>query len=230
MYRIADGLSTVAGTRHLFDANGVVTVVDMERPPVTVRQKSPPVGDTPGARVAHRVAQLRRKHHWSLERLALASGVSRSMLSQIERNETNPTLAVTDAIARAFGLSLSELVDEPSTGRQMYLTSRVDTTTILRKDHAYRIRALTPLRYAGTLAVYELQLAPGGEMRSEPHVLGTREVAIVTAGSIHVVSGTHDATIGTGDALTFHGDVEYSIANRDENQSELMLIEYYHPS
>jgi len=194
-----------------------------------VKQKSPALGNSPGARVAQRVAQLRRKHHWSLERLALASGVSRSMLSQIERNETNPTLAVTDAIARAFGLTLSELVDEPGTGRQMYLTSRADTTTILRRELGYRIRALTPLRYAGTLAVYELQLLPEAEMSSQPHVLGTREVAIVTAGRVQVVSGTQDATLETGDALTFHGDVDYSVTNRGEDQAEVILIEYYHP-
>jgi transcriptional regulator with XRE-family HTH domain len=195
-----------------------------------MKQKSPALGETPGARVAYRVAQLRRKHHWSLDRLALASGVSRSMLSQIERNETNPTLAVTDAIARAFGLSLSELVDEPSSGRQMYLTSRVDTTTILRKEPGYRIRALTPLRYAGTLAVYELLLAPSGEFRSAPHVMGTREVAIVVTGRVDVVSGTQNAVLEKGDALTFHGDVDYRISNLEDEQAELVLIEYYHPS
>ena len=60
-----------------------------------------------------RVKQLRSQRGWSLEALATASGVSRSMLSQIEREQANPTLAVTLRIARAFGLSLGELLEMP---------------------------------------------------------------------------------------------------------------------
>ena len=56
-----------------------------------------------------RMKQLRQEKNWSLDSLSKACGVSRSMLSQIERNEVNPTLAVTFAIARAFGISISEV-------------------------------------------------------------------------------------------------------------------------
>src|ERR671937_2506291 len=57
------------------------------------------------------VRELRRRRHWSLESLSKASGVSRSMLSEIERNEANPTLATALGIARAFGMRLGDLVD-----------------------------------------------------------------------------------------------------------------------
>src|SRR6476660_1192011 len=60
-----------------------------------------------------RVKQLRAQRDWSLESLAGASGVSRSMLSEIEREQANPTLAVTLRIAQAFGMSLSELIETP---------------------------------------------------------------------------------------------------------------------
>lgn len=59
-----------------------------------------------GSRVKH----FRSARGWSLEVLANASGVSRSMLSQIEREQANPTLAVTLCIARAFGLSLGAML------------------------------------------------------------------------------------------------------------------------
>ena len=60
-----------------------------------------------------RVKHLRAERGWSLEELASASGVSRSMLSEIEREQANPTLAVTMRIAQAFGLSLADLLEMP---------------------------------------------------------------------------------------------------------------------
>ncbi|MFT7642575.1 MAG: transcriptional regulator with XRE-family HTH domain, partial [Pirellulaceae bacterium] len=63
--------------------------------------------------VCRRVKELRNDRGWSLEELSSRCGVSRSMLSQIERGQANPTLGVTLRIARAFGLSLAELVESP---------------------------------------------------------------------------------------------------------------------
>ena len=60
-----------------------------------------------------RVKALRGERGWSLEALAAASGVSRSMLSQIEREQANPTLAVTLRIAQAFGMNLGDLLEMP---------------------------------------------------------------------------------------------------------------------
>src|SRR5512134_300844 len=79
-----------------------------------------------------RVKNLRTERGWSLEALASASGVSRSMLSQIEREQANPTLAVTLRIAQAFGMSLGDLLEMPSA------TSSV--TVIRAEDHAYHYR------------------------------------------------------------------------------------------
>ena len=62
-----------------------------------------------------RIKQQRKKQNWTLEQLAKLSGVSRSMLSQIERGKANPTLAVTCKIAEAFNISIAELIEEPWT-------------------------------------------------------------------------------------------------------------------
>src|SRR5512135_2112665 len=84
----------------------------MKRLAASKRTAAPPaeaISRHLGARVKH----LRSERGWSLEALAQASGVSRSMLSQIEREQANPTLAVTLRIARAFGLTLGELLEMP---------------------------------------------------------------------------------------------------------------------
>src|SRR3974390_2864700 len=82
------------------------TLLNIMTPKRQISKSSSPesVNRDLGGRVRH----LRTARGWSLESLASASGVSRSMLSQIEREQANPTLAVTLRIARAFGLSLGE--------------------------------------------------------------------------------------------------------------------------
>ena len=73
-----------------------------------------------------RVKQLRSERAWSLDALARASGVSRSMLSQIERGQANPTVGVTFRIARALGISLAELLEAPGSTTSITVISAQD--------------------------------------------------------------------------------------------------------
>src|SRR6187401_3718102 len=89
-----------------------------------------------------RVKQLRAARGWSLEALANASGVSRSMLSQIEREQANPTLAVTLRIARAFNMSLGELLEVPGASSAVTVIRANDHAFHYRSDKLCRIRTL----------------------------------------------------------------------------------------
>src|SRR5512142_3081886 len=88
-----------------------------------------PPADALHRHLGGRVRQLRLERRWSLEALASASGVSRSMLSQIEREQANPTLAVTMRIAQAFGMALGELVQMPA--------ASANVSVIRADDRAY---------------------------------------------------------------------------------------------
>src|SRR5689334_3832309 len=95
--------------------------------------ESTPPADAISRHLGGRVKQLRGQRGWSLEALANASGVSRSMLSQIEREQANPTLAVTLRIAQSFGMNLGDLLEVPGA------TSSVNV--IRADDHAYHYRS-----------------------------------------------------------------------------------------
>ena len=123
-----------------------------------------------GSRVRH----LRTARGWSLESLANASGVSRSMLSQIEREQANPTLAVTLRIARAFGLSLGELLEMPGAATTVNVIRADDHAYHYRSDKDCRIRTLSPLNLEKDIEFYEVRLQAGGALRSSPHFEGTR--------------------------------------------------------
>src|SRR6476469_8860501 len=83
----------------------------MPQPKKAQKETTPPRHESINEHLGRRVKKLRADRGWSLDNLAQASGVSRSMLSEIEREKANPTLAVTFRIAGAFRMTLAELLE-----------------------------------------------------------------------------------------------------------------------
>ena len=112
------------------------------------RTNSPEPAESPentGHALGNRVIELRKKHKLTLDQLASTSGVSRSMLSQIERGQANPTLTVTFRIAQAFGMSIGELVDQPWTSSTIEVVHGEDKSNLFRSDKEGQVRTLSPL-------------------------------------------------------------------------------------
>ena len=174
-----------------------------------------------------RVKQLRAARGWSLEALAAASGVSRSMLSQIEREQANPTLAVTLRIARAFGLNLGELLEMPGAASSVTVIRADDHTYHYRSDKDCRIRTLSPLNLEKDVEFYQLVLRAGGALRSAPHFAGTREFLAVQKGSIKVESGTESEDLKEGDSASYRADVAHAITNTSRTEASVYLIVVY---
>ena len=174
-----------------------------------------------------RVRQLRTDRAWSLEQLASASGVSRSMLSQIEREQANPTLAVTMRIARAFAMELGELLQMPAASSKVAVIRAADRAYHYRSDRDCRIRTLSPLNLEKDVEFYEVQLQAGGALRSSPHFAGTREFLTVQKGRVRVESGGDAEGLGPGDSAHYRADVPHAIVNTGKGEAVLFLVDIY---
>ncbi|MBS0262287.1 MAG: helix-turn-helix transcriptional regulator [Planctomycetes bacterium] len=174
-----------------------------------------------------RVRQLRSERGWSLQVLASASGVSRSMLSQIEREQANPTLAVTLRIAQAFGMTLGDLVQIPDASSSITVIRANDRAFHYRSDKHCRIRTLSPLNLEKDVEFYEVQLQPGGALRSAPHFQGTREFLTVVKGEVRVESGRDGEVLQTGDSVSYRADVPHAIINVGTKDAVLFLVDIY---
>lgn len=177
--------------------------------------------------LGNRVKQLRAQRGWSLEALANASGVSRSMLSQIERDEANPTLVVTLRIARAFAMSLGDLIEMPEAASSITKIRADDHTYHYRSDKFCRIRTLSPLNLEKDVEFYEVLLQPGGALRSAPHFDGTREFLTVQIGQVRVESGTDSETLKPGDSVNYRADLPHAIINTGKGEALLFLVDIY---
>lgn len=173
------------------------------------------------------VALLRRKKGWTLEQLSSASGVSRSMLSQIERNQTNPTLGVAHRIAQAFGLTVGDLIESDKPAKRIDVIRSDDRKYLFRSDENCRIRTLSPLNLEKDVEFYELLLHPAGVLRSDPHFEGTREFLTVEKGAVRVTSGDETNELHEGDSVHYPADVPHAIENIGSGDAVTFLVDIY---
>jgi transcriptional regulator with XRE-family HTH domain len=187
----------------------------------------PPAEDPAIAELGRRVKDLRTKRGWSLDALSAACGVSRSMLSQIERNETNPTLAVTFRIAETFGMSLADLLRSTGVSSPLIVVRADDRSHIFRSDSDCQIRTLSPLNLEKDVEFYEVKLNRAGALRSSPHFEGTREFLTVKKGKIRVTSGNDSAELRVGDSANYRADIPHAIENLGGGEALLFMIVIY---
>ncbi len=177
--------------------------------------------------LCNRVRELRKKSHKTLEQLSGDSGVSRSMLSQIERGKANPTLVVAFRIAKAFNISLGELVEDPGISSAIEIIRGKDPAYLYRSDDNCHIRTLSPLQMEKDIEVYELRLASGSELDSSAHYQGTREFITIQKGTAQVRSENNVCTLKKNDSAHYQADVKHAIRNIGHGELVAFLVVTY---
>lgn len=202
-------------------------------PPAKTEEPKPEISELPDAEpllsqiIRDRVKQMRTAKGWTLEELAAASGVSRSMLSQIERGLANPTLGVAWRIARSFGLKLAELVDAPENIPHIDVVRAKDPHSLFRNDVHCRIRTLSPLQLEKDVEFYEVLLNIGGVLDSAAHFAGTREFLTVEQGVIRLTSGGETCELSQGDSAHYPADVPHRLENLQRSPAVVFLVVIY---
>ena len=149
------------------------------------------------------------------------------MLSQIERGKANPTLAVTFRIARAFGMSIGELVETPGATSSINVIRSDDHAYHYRSDKDCVIRTLSPLNLEKDVEFYEVQLNEGGALRSAAHYEGTREFVTVQKGKIRIESGGDKEELEPSDSASYRADVPHALVNVGRGTAVIFLVDIY---
>jgi XRE family transcriptional regulator, regulator of sulfur utilization len=182
-------------------------------------------GGPGGSAVGPRVRALREAMGLSLRDLADRSGVSAPMLSQVERGETSPTLAVAEKIAAGLELTLSQLLrlDE---GEHVSVSRAGRRRRFARGGH--RFEELTPpipgQRADVSLHNLEPGAATGGPDDPPMHEPGSRETAVVLTGELAlIVDGTRHE-LRAGDAVTFDADLPHHFENEAADPTRFLAV------
>jgi transcriptional regulator with XRE-family HTH domain len=176
--------------------------------------------------VGQRVRALREGMGLSLRDLAERSGVSAPMLSQVERGETSPTLAVAGKIAGGLELSLSQLLrlDEGESVSVVRSSSRLRGGGA--RGHSYEIvtPGLPGQRAEVSVHVLEPGSATGGPDDPPMHEPGARETAVVSAGRLRLVCDGQAYDLAEGDAVTFDADLPHHFENPDGSEARFFAV------
>src|ERR1700748_852013 len=137
-------------------------------------------------RVGEIIQRLRNERKLTLDDLSRAAGVSKSMLSEIERDKANPTIAVAWRLTNALGISLDQLFAQQRPVEAIRVAGPHEIPTLSGDNGGYQLRVWGPIERAGKFEWYELTLQSGAALTSNAHEPGTREHLTVLNGSIEV--------------------------------------------
>ena len=180
--------------------------------------------DTMNAIVAKNIRRLREENRLSMEELAKLSGVSKSMLAQIERGDGNPTISTLWKISNGMKVPFDALTVRPKAPYEIVKTS--DIQPILEDGGKVRNYPVFPDDENRRFAVYYLELEPGSSWRSEPHLRGTAEFVTVFSGGLEIATAERTLTVGPGESVRFPGDVVHSYRSLGEEKTVLHMILY----
>ncbi len=161
----------------------------------------------------------------SLRDLAERSGVSAPMLSQVERGETSPTLAVAGRIATGLDLSLSQLLRLDETRHVVVVRGGEGRS---REHGGHRVEELTPSLPGQRADVSRHELGPGagtGGVEDPPrHEPGARETAVVLTGKLTLVVDKAKHELAAGDSVTFDADLPHHFENQTRRPTEFIAV------
>jgi transcriptional regulator with XRE-family HTH domain len=159
-----------------------------------------------------------------LARLAELSGVSRAMISKLERGEKNPTLVVAAKLAEGLGVTLSRLAGTEER-REVAVVPSERRMTMRDPATGFERQLLSP-NFAGIGVEFIQNKIPEGSTSGDfpPHRRGVEEHIVVERGTLRAVLGGEEYLLRNGDALYFEADVPHRFDNAGEGECSYYLV------
>lgn len=176
--------------------------------------------------VAFNVKNIREKKKLTLDAAAKLTGVSRSMLAQIEKGDVNPTVTVLWKIANGYKVSFSTLVERQEEG--VRVVRQADIEPLQENDGGCLNYPIFTFDEKTLFELYRIVIGPAQLLATQPHLKGTEEYITVFAGEVEITVKDERFLLGKGDSIRFLADVPHTYRNTGEDSVELSMLIYYH--
>ena len=176
-----------------------------------------------------RLSDLRKRKNMTLDELSEKSGVSKSILSQIERDLSNPTVITISRIASALGENLSDFFLKIEIEDTDTIERSKETPSITSKDGLCQLNILVAGETVNWLQWYLLNMKPKGVLDSSSHGPKTFENLTVLEGEVEVENGGSKEIIKKGDTLRFQTNKNHLIKNISKKNSQVLMVNYIDP-
>ncbi len=170
------------------------------------------------------VQRLRKTYNLSLSELSEQAGVAKSIISQIERNETNPTLSTIWRLAQALDVSIERVLQVSEDEPFLEKCSKGDTPILVSDDGKCRLSIIGWIKTVEWLQWYGFAAEAGGVLESDPHQRGSVECLSVTDGELQVEVAGVVETARAGETLRYRCDRPHVIRNVSAAPASAMMV------
>ncbi|ABS78010.1 helix-turn-helix domain-containing protein [Coxiella burnetii] len=173
---------------------------------------------------AERLKRLRQERQMSMQALADAAGVSKSMICKIESTEVQPTLDVAGKLAVALGKTLSEMLHSPQTPSVIQLTTEeqaiwIDAQNIKRRN-------ISPILEGSKVEWLFVEFPPGASLTKPltPYTPETEKYILITKGVLEVKINKTIYSLKKGDSLYYDGKCASELLNPSQKVTEYYVL------
>lgn len=175
--------------------------------------------------ISENIKRFRQERNLSLEKTSELTGVSKTMLGQIERGESNPTVTTLWKIANGLRLSFSSLIsqDKPP----VTLIKKNEVEAVIENDGKYRVYPLVPFNPEKQFEIFLITLDPGCEHKSEPHNAGVEEYIFVSEGTLEVEVNEKIYVVECEDSIIFEASGPHIYRNNGNRIVKCSVLIHY---
>lgn len=176
--------------------------------------------------VAVNIKAIREEKKLTLDAAAERTGVSRSMLAQIEKGDVNPTISVLWKIANGYKVSFTSLVEKKT--HEIRVIRLADQTPLKEDDGKYLNYPVFAFDENTLFETYRIVIEPSGALSAQPHLTGSEEYITVFAGEVEIVVADESFRLSQGDSIRFMADVPHAYRNIGQETVQLSMLIFYH--
>jgi transcriptional regulator with XRE-family HTH domain len=175
--------------------------------------------------IGNNLSRIRKEKSYSLDQISHLTGVSKSMLSQIEKGQKTPTVTTLWKIANGLNVSLSLLMKDQQSSVQIVSSNKFNP--LIEDDGKYMTCPFIPFDEETKFEVFKMELKPECIHRSTPHFKGAKEYLFVSTGSLEIEIEDKVYRAGSGEAVIFSGDVHHTYKNISNELVSTFILFFY---
>ena len=177
-----------------------------------------------GPALGNAIQRLRKAYNMSLGDLSEQSGVAKSIISQIERNETNPTIGTVQRLSKALDTTVDAVLKEDDAPNFIDHQSKSAIPVLESEDGLCRLAIAGALNLVEHVQWYDFRAQKAGKLVSDPHQAGSVEHLYVLTGELEVLCGKESKKVKQGESIRYRGDEAHTITNIGDSDAHATMV------
>ena len=175
--------------------------------------------------IANNLKDIRKKKGLNLEQTSSLTSISKSMLSQLERGEVNPTISTVYKLA--LGLKVPVTAFTKDTPSPFSKSAKSEVSPLTGNGGKYRLYPIFSFRENQDFEIFDLEFDEGGQMDGHQQIQGTREFITVYSGQLTLVFDDHAYVLEPGDNASYNAFDKYTYKNTGKGMVKANIVVHY---